>query len=91
MWWAWRSRGVRRLHATCNLADYTLGLGAQGRLPEHWSELERAMHRGHSAVVQKKLKKLKKKSLDRWLSHAVEPLDWLKEERNRKKSSGMAT
>eukprot|EP00435_Cladocopium_sp_Y103_P043968 s754_g12.t1 len=64
-----------RLHATCNMADYVLGIGAQGRTPSDWSKLERAVHRGQSALVKKLLKEkrgLKGRQLQSWLGHAAE-------------------
>lgn len=66
-----------RLHATCNMADYVLGIGAQGRVPSsEWSKLERAMHRGQSALVKKLLKEKRGppsgRQRQQWLGHAAE-------------------
>jgi len=33
-------------HATCNLDDFVLGIGAQGRIPLAWSPFDRDVHRG---------------------------------------------
>ncbi|CAJ1419664.1 unnamed protein product [Effrenium voratum] len=64
-----------RLHATCNLDDYVLGIGAQGRLLDR-SALELAVHRGQTALVQDLLQAKKKppstRQLQRWLGHALD-------------------
>ncbi|CAL1129352.1 unnamed protein product, partial [Cladocopium goreaui] len=65
-----------RLHATCNMADYVLGIGAQGREPSEWSKLERAVHRGQSGLVKKFLKEKRAPpsghQRQHWLGHAAE-------------------
>ncbi len=47
---------VSRLHATCNLADYVLGIGAQGRQAPEASSLEPCFRgvRGEQKETQKK-------------------------------------
>ena len=35
----WHHLAAPRLHATCNMADYVLGIGAQGREPSQWSKV----------------------------------------------------
>eukprot|EP00913_Durusdinium_trenchii_P021875 g20554.t1 len=75
-----------RLHATCNLADFVLGIGAQGRQPADWTPLELGrmggagpvdpIHKcraiGETAKIKEKKKRLKPAQLDRWLAHASE-------------------
>lgn len=63
-----------RLHATCNLDPFVFGIGAQGRLPK-MTALERAMHRGQTALAKEFLaqnQQLSPAQLHKGLSHATE-------------------
>ncbi|CAE7243970.1 KIN12D [Symbiodinium pilosum] len=65
-----------RLHATCNLDDFVFGIGAQGRLKNKMKAVDRAVHRGQTALAKELMANEKQKSsvarLQRGLSHATE-------------------